>query len=421
MCFKVIPLSANLAFAYRAVSGLSFERFICLNFALIDTIGYNEFARSKWMIMTQREKCEKAFEAVSEASKCEILLASTNFTSFHRELKELIGGDESQRALINRQLNVALYQIKGLNSSTVASIKRILHFSEQIGVETPSYKIHFWKPYKNYTKDSIDAYKSDMDFKGFNLAMSQLIEFDAVLTTYDANDIDHQTVMNEMIALVRAQVSELLKHASAWSFGTSNTYTRSDLAMSNNLYYNNRSRKWNYIDVNFSPYGPYGTFENNTKENPPHDSAFHWYYEGSGSWRNKYTNITKETVNNPVSGKSVWYDLSLADFKIVFDSISLMSYHEAFCLNFGPEKIRMDSIVRRYESLQMCSCSGNSGCSSMVAAMAGAHNDVGTFVPDNKDLYDLFVRFKMPDQISNPHHWGHLTWMFCKFMDSKRP
>jgi hypothetical protein len=365
-------------------------------------------------------KMRKGIEALSDASKCEILLASTNFTSFRRELNESIGGDEAQRALIKTQLDVALNQITVLSSSTVASIRKILSSTEQIGVEAPPYKIHFWTLYKKYTKESIEAYKSNMGFQ-FYLPMKQLIEFDAVLSENGASISDHQSVVNEMILLVRAQINELLIHASAWSFGTSEKYTRYDSALLNSQYYHNGSRKWKYINKHYSPCGPYGACENNTKANPPYDSAFHWYYEGSGLWRNKYTNITKETVNNPVSGKSVWYDLSLADFKIVFDSILLMSYHKAFCLNFGPEKVRMDSIVRRYESLLMCFCLSNSGCSNLIAAMAGTYNDVGQFVPNNKDLYDMFVRFKMPDQISDARHWGHLVWLFCNFMDSKRP
>jgi hypothetical protein len=250
--------------------------------------------------------------------------------------------------------------------------------------------------------------------------VSQLIEFDALLTKVGANVIDHQIVLNEMMLLVRLQINELLKHAYAWSVG--NEYSGSDNGLNNtSLYYNDVSKQWLQIYI----HNGRNYISGCKKESPPYDSALHWNHVGMGTWKNKYTNETKKSVNNPVSKKSVWYDVSLKDYKTAMDSILLMSYHEAFCLNFGPEKIRMESFLRKFEVMQhdgqFSRSQQSNNCMSMFRALTGRYDDDGIFIPNNKDLYDIFVHFEMSSQLSNPDHWGHLTWLFCKFMDSKRP
>jgi hypothetical protein len=359
------------------------------------------------MAMAPTEKCVAAFKIISDASRYDMLLASTNFPNFLITFIQSIGGDEIQRALINNQLNQALDQVKILNNSTVAGIRKIVSVSEHLGIVKTSFKAYFWNAYSKYTKDSIEVYKSDIEFTGFYLAMSQLIEFDAVLTDVGADENDHQMVTFEMMSLVSVQINELLKHANAWSA----KYTRSESSGLPWLHYYDDKKGWIRVNQNGSQYS---RNEATSKENPPQNNALHWNHVGIGSWRNKYTNEMKKSVNNPVSGRTAWYDLSLADFKTAFESILLLSYHETFCMNFGPEKVQMDSFLRRYESNRLACCN------LLNHAMAGIYNDDGQFILKSKDLYDIFVHFEMPKLISDPDHWGHLTWMFCKFMDSKR-
>ena len=39
-------------------------------------------------------------------------------------------------------------------------------------------------------------------------------------------------------------------------------------------------------------------------------------------------------------------------------------------------------------------------------------------MPVDKVQYDRARQVKTPGKISDPNHWGHLSWMYVDFMDS---
>jgi hypothetical protein len=109
------------------------------------------------------------------------------------------------------------------------------------------------------------------------------------------------------------------------------------------------------------------------------------------------------------------------------ESILLLSYNKTFCLKLGPEKLRMDSFIRKFDILKERYLTGDDYAQYhyqyriLFDCISGECNDDGAFVPKNVDRHDVFVRVKMSDEISNPEHWGHLTWKFCEFMDQAYP
>jgi hypothetical protein len=304
--------------------------------------------------------------------------------------------------------------VKILNVTTVDEICKIISISECIGLVDMQFHNHFWDAYKSYMEKSIEIYKTSMDHRGFGMAMTQLVQYDSLLRQVGADESERRKVVDEMVCLVRVQIKELLKYADLWPTG----FSLEESKINNQyIYYDNEQQKWDQISIHHQY-----QIANNPKQNPVFNNAHHWECVSSGSWRNKYSLNVINTTNNPVSTKEVWYDLSLLDFKIAFDSILVLLYHKAFCLNLGRERIRMEAIVNKYNNMKdSFEKKGDATSRTMFECIAGTYDDDGEFVPKNVDKYNIFVHFKMPEHLSDPSHWGHLAWIFCEFMEKTYP
>jgi hypothetical protein len=389
--------------------------------ASIDKIGMDIVGRLKWRELIPSEKYRTAYEAVTNETNSKKNLDATSFPDFLLALYQCVGSSKVQLDIIQKQLSVALKHVKVLDSATVDELCKIIRISEHLGLTNTQFHKHFWDAYKSFMKKSIEIYKSEMDHQVFIMAMTQLAQYDSLLRQVGADESERRKVVDEMVYLVRVQIKELLKFASLWPTGSPDSNKASKLC-----YYDTKNKKWegqgqrthnNYDDDDFDGYQ---ATSGKTRNKPPYDNAHHWEHIGTGKWRNKYTMKTSNTTNNPVSQKSIWYDQSLFDFKVAFESILLLSYHKSFCLNFGQEKIRMEEIVNKFNVLK--EYKQRDICyRTMFDYIAGTYNDDGEFVPDIVDKYNIFVHFKMPEHLSDPSHWGHLTWMFCEFMEKTYP
>jgi hypothetical protein len=51
--------------------------------------------------------------------------------------------------------------------------------------------------------------------------------------------------------------------------------------------------------------------------------------------------------------------------------------------------------------------------------LQGTYDDNGVLIPNYPDHYKSVARIDIPRRLSDPAHWGHSAWQFCKFMDSR--
>jgi hypothetical protein len=311
-------------------------------------------------------------------------------------------------------LEVALKAVQTFDETTVNKIFKVKCISERLNIATEwTFKDQFWATYKSYLTGATETYKLTTDQKVFHVAMSQLIAYHDELGKLVSDEPERVKVLDEMISLVRLQLNELLKYAESWQ----ERYMANTRTIDSFVYHNgNAWRRTINGTINDS-----SCSTSTGDRNQPYGSyAHYWYRVGIESWKNKYTEEVKESKYNPVTMQEDWFDLSMCDFEIAFASILLASSSKVFSVHFGREKMRMDSLMRKFAALQKMysiSCSNASHFLCLFRSIAGKYNDDGEFVPNRQDIYDIFVHFKMPKQISDPDHWGHLVWKFCEFME----
>mmetsp|Transcript_32046 Transcript_32046/g.94294 ORF Transcript_32046/g.94294 Transcript_32046/m.94294 type:complete len:125 (-) Transcript_32046:1384-1758(-) len=121
--------------------------------------------------------------------------------------------------------------------------------------------------------------------------------------------------------------------------------------------------------------------------------------------------------------------MSPKDWSTIIGSILLLSRHKAFYEAFGQEIIDLDWMAQHAtfsKPSNYCFTCSHSHCthSSHCKPLTDYHDFEkgkyidGVFTPNNKAKYDSVVQIKVPDSPSNPSHWGHLAWLFCKYMES---
>ena len=416
-----VPLSANDAMVYRAMSAVSFEQFQQFDMMWINKIGIDEVGRSKWRQMPNEQKLDAAYKLISDATAVQEILSATNFPKFLDALTEFVGGSVAQLELIQKQLEVALKEVQSFDETTMTTISKIKCISERLGIATAmSFNDHFWTTYKQYVACATETYKLNADHKVFHLAMSQLIAYDAELSQASSDEVERQKVVNEMISLVRLQFIELLTYAESWQ----QRYLSNKETIDIFVYQNHASWKLVLDDsapITQSTYIPGGGYTQ--PKNYNYNDTHHWERLGMDAWKNIYTKAVKMSKYNPGGANKVdWLDLSMQDFVIAFSSISVLSYSKPLWLYFGREKMRMDSLLRKFDCLHAGFIENPKDCKyrCMFQSISGSCSDGGDFVPDNMDKYKIFVHFnKTPVHFSDPEHWGHLAWKFCEFMEKK--
>jgi hypothetical protein len=150
--------------------------------ALIDKIGMDIVGRLKWRELIPSEKYRTAYEAVTNETILTKNLDATNFPNFLLALDRCVGGSKVQLDIIQKQLSVALEHVKVLDSATVDEIHKIIRISEHLGLANTQFHKHFWDAYNRYMKASIEIYKSEMYHQFFIMAMTQLVQYDSLLS-----------------------------------------------------------------------------------------------------------------------------------------------------------------------------------------------------------------------------------------------
>lgn len=125
-----------------------------------------------------------------------------------------------------------------------------------------------------------------------------------------------------------------------------------------------------------------------------------------------------------------WGRLSPLDFCTIANSILLLSYNKHFCKVFGPEKVRLESIVHEFNDLKsrvskrldnerVLSGQERTAHAWFCDYTQGTYDALtGEFVAKYPEKYEMVAQIEMPNSLSDPTHWGHLAWLFCEFMDS---
>jgi hypothetical protein len=460
-----VPISAQNAFIYRAASRLSYEEFKKLDKALVDKLGCEEFGKSKWRKLTQDERYLAAHNAVSCQSSCEENLKASNFHVFLDAFQRIVGSGAAQLALIEHQIAVALKKIT-FERIIAYELKKVYDLRQVLDkCDHPStafdYSGYFWETYSIGSQQRVELYQTMMDYKGLQMVMTQLVEYNAFLRGIGQDKEDERRkIADAMISLVRTQICTFVKHGMKFE-----NWTKRGSIIDQFLYdWNEEFGCWeldypqcpqctlgytcqqdyHYLlhpDANAPVESDYrdGTRESSDGEHsdlcfrrfgdktkPPKDCPHHWVRFGSNEWYNVFTKALVKSEHNPVSGRTTWHTLTPHDLCTISESILLLCYSKTFCVHFGREKAWLEQIVQEYFALVSVFGETTEFNGERITAlrktlqkyMQGSVNKNGTFVPKCPRKYSLVAQIIKPPCLSDPNHWGNLALQMCEVIDA---
>jgi len=215
--------------------------------------------------------------------------------------------------------------------------------------------------------------------------------------------------------MVKMQCVIILKKKDLWT-NLSKSYVNPNPDFSSWVWHSDR-KIWRHDTTN--------CFNSNNQEHPHGDKDGDWKDVG-GLWWHKYTGYykSKTTGQNPCPPKELaWNTMSPRDWTTVINSILLMIHDKHFCENFSKEIVDLQwalQIVGNVSCIEVCPACTRGDCNCKCRR---CNRVVGQCSCMNMKRQKLVVchdttQIEVPDSPDNPNHWGHLSWQFCKFMES---
>jgi hypothetical protein len=102
----------------------------------------------------------------------------------------------------------------------------------------------------------------------------------------------------------------------------------------------------------------------------------------------------------------------------------LVSHTYHFYERFGNEKMALEGALLRHSFHANGLTAGKTtqernALYNIPIFTKGSYVD-GVFVPTDPLKYNMVYQVVNPKLLSDPSHWGHLVWKFCRFMDKTK-
>jgi GTPase SAR1 family protein len=422
-----IPISAVHAFIRQSASLMTLEQFEAFDKELIEKLGRDQIGRRRWNKLSEEEKIQETYEILSDPSEHKEGLQDSNFHKFLAVLEHFVGGEQTQRELIENQIKTSMRALRegwpGGIANHVYSVYQMTKALNRSSAESTS------------SMSGVPDPQAQSMFEGIDHLSDPHTIFWKSYQACEDSAFQQFTTSPEFVCVLSKLVEELtcyhkLSKEAGWHEEGESTVTKMK-ALIRRL-----------IDV----------------------------------WVEKY-NVATWSVSDVLPNSLQWINLSPLDWTMIWRSILLLSYDKYFCEVFGKEKILMETLAQsanaawidlQSASLDTCpECSRDTTswpygknckhCCIVFVKELPLHNTLcsrcqrahisgnrcsrcsfsyrqfeddwrglvkpfyynGKRVPANPDaVYKSVVHVDVPDSLSNPKHFGHLAWKFCEFMAS---
>jgi hypothetical protein len=358
-----IPISAMNAFIYRKASNLTLDSFHEFDRDVMEKIGRDEVGR-KWKKMTTEEKVNVIREAISDPNEYKERLAGTNFDNFLTILTYFIGGHSAQHDLLNSQIDVALKMMmttennpssSSSSSSIAKSIHDILKKSISIGrASNIDLKDTFWRVYKQCEDDTFEKVENEIEPKFLERPMMELEKYHRLAITLKWDD-ELKIVLKRMQDLLRRLLTLIIRKKRTWSM-----------------------------------------------------SEFFQECHDNDNWKKP--------------DKIQWENLSPHDWITILFSIVLASKNIEFSQSFGRELSSIEELLlhlRLHYEPKVFLIDDEYPyeiTSDKQDSYIFAYRKMD--VDANINIKKAIVKLEMPEDLSNPCHWGHIAWKCVRFSRS---
>lgn len=406
------PISAENAFLYRTASRLKCDELHKLGSQYIDKIGHEEVGIFKWKKLTTEKKHELVYDVVSDPKLFRERMESSNFHNLLKVLDYFVGGKINQANILEKRLSSNLEELNatpGFVDCLIAIFEKISALDKPTG----HLKDKFWELYNDSLESSFSAFLEDPKSKHHLLIAMKAIQ------KYAA-DLHRKIILNngtspeiakaENIVMISAMKSLIERYceiivAKETSSGAVKPVQKDPWSFvglhSSSPHYESFASHWHNTNTCERKHGN----ENNHPEPDCYPSHWEWD-EGNELWKSKYTGkFSKGNKNqNPLIGLS-WNNIYPKDWSAIMSSILVMKYNKYFCENFSKEIAEIEWRQRLPPVFDLCITCRKTTCPCAKNAISPSIRSAAYF------------RHDIPSRPANPEHWGHLIWLFCKFME----
>jgi len=393
-----IPISAKNAFIYRKAVHLSvdtFEKGSC-DQDLFDKIGKDEVGR-RWNKMSAEEKVRVISSIMNDPNEYKERLAGTNFDNFLAVIKYFIGGNDTQRTLLANQIEIVLKSLSADNinnnnnnnkigesdrdapvcgGSISKSIHNVYRKCTAAGRSTNDLPDKFWDLYDQCEETSFLTLEQVVVDP--SVLQRPFIELEMFYELCGILDWDHEqtTTRQRMEQFLSKQFDLIICKEKSWKFDT-------------------------FYDLAHRGTGA-RTEEPEKKK------------RRKGSYGNSCWKAAPKVIS--------WESLSPIDFETIFSSILLPSCEYEIYSKFGKQKVLLEKLVFQYRLDYDYESNQLEQTSSLKRDYIGAARSLSSTdteeIKVKGDPKDAIIKVTMPEDLSNPSHWGYIAGKYIAFCRS---
>lgn len=429
-----IPISALQAFIYQTASRLDFEQFKKFDMDLIDKLGRESFGK-RWRRFSAQKKYEEAFKVVSDPNECREGLEASSFDKFLKVLIHSVGGETNQRNLLQAQLGIATSLLSSSKKNIGFDLHMIYERRSVLNQPTNELKNVFWRIYKEFVVSAFAAFSRPGEVLKLADPMNQLASY-YEFTRRVKWDGENVLIVEAMKKLVQRQIGVLLEKEHEWSVFV---WQSGKLASGEILSWADIS-PLDWVSIFASVLLPssdrYG-YENFGKEKMAMESCL-------ARLRNQLVahfeaiDLCPSCMRGQLCAGGVCSSCNETD-------VTHAQKNYRYCNHCGSN--------RNFRGNKCTSCRQNCGqiegacvrcpsCSQDAHFLNGVCSYCHKYSPavaeqvetDKKKLFEVkyvdgtlqpchdkfkvLAQIQVPDSVSDPKHFGHLLWRFCRFMES---
>jgi hypothetical protein len=384
-----VPISAMNAFIYRTckVSHLTVSTFNKFDKDVIDKIGREEKGR-EWKRLSNEQKAQVISDIIGDPEEYEKRLQETNFESFMNALAYYIGSqNDTQEKLLQDQIDVALKKLGTKETGSIAqSIHGIFKRSTAISRSTKDLPTHFWRVYKEVEDDAFNAL-NNADPKVLVRPFKELENY-YNLTGVLNWDGERDSTNQAMKTLLLRQLNLVVDSKKGWNF---------------EAFFENvgviKSKPWFCAGDKCSRY-PQCCGEQICINGIYLQQTNGYYVHCGNTCSVREWQMPKEVT---------WKNLSPHDWVQILSSILLPALEMEVYSHFGAEKTTLEEIVMELRIRYSFGITMET--SSLSSNEATYLNDIAN--PSN-DFKQAAMKIKMPADLDDASHWGHLLFRYIK-------
>jgi GTPase SAR1 family protein len=410
-----IPLSAKNAFMYRKAGNINLNELEDIKYRdVVNKIGYDEYGR-KWSKMNIQQQIESVIEILSDPDEYNMRLAGTNFHTFLNVLTYYAGGNEAQKYLLSKQIDIELSRIaNGSNKKSISeSIYKVYKRCKAIDrtdETTNDLKDTFWNGFQDCERkvflDDLNKTSSTnnnvVNSTSFERLFFELEKYNELSTLLGWTE-ESSKAIGTMKRLLRRQISFLLEKIEKWNFDS----FCGEVSPTINTVKNHCTGTYSYC-AHTSSHG----YSCNQSFNKAHAEYSSLQFK-CGVSRTVFESKWKVPEN------VTWENLSPHDWITILSSLSLVWNQSRFIEDFGMEKVKLEELLSMFRmvftSIFGLSIDGGEAMVGSSTYYVQAYKDA--IKQYGKD--DAIMKVMMPHTLTDPSHWGYFAWKYIKLCDGK--